>query len=57
MIGAALMIIAGIMLAIGIVLDLFAVAMAPLGYQDETGFHIGTPKAEAEEGWAWANPS
>lgn len=31
------------LLAGGLTLELFAVARAPLGYQDESGFHFGTP--------------
>ena len=31
------------LLAGGLTLELFAVARAPLGYQDKAGFHFGTP--------------
>jgi hypothetical protein len=30
-----------IMLGAGIIAELFAIAGAPLGYQDDKGFHIG----------------
>ena len=57
MIGAALLIVAGTMVVIGVVLEVLAAAVAPFGYQDETGFHVGTPEAGKEEGFAWTNPS
>jgi hypothetical protein len=57
MIGAGLVILAGIMVALGLLLDFWAAIAAPLGYQDETGFHAGAPKAEEDESWAPANPS
>ena len=33
----------------GIVLELFAAARAPLGYQDEHGFHFGIPVRQAPD--------
>ena len=57
MIGLALLIVAGAVVVMAIVLDVFAASVAPLGYQDETGFHTGTPKGTDEDGFAWTNPS
>ena len=38
----------------GVTLELFAAARAPLGYQDEHGFHLGAePSADQQAG----NPS
>jgi hypothetical protein len=56
-IGAALLVIAVIMIVVGIALDVFAPAVAPLGYQDDTGFHVGTPNGAHEDGLAWTNPT
>jgi hypothetical protein len=36
-----MVIAAAIMLGAGILTELFAVVGAPLGYQDDTGFHVG----------------
>jgi hypothetical protein len=34
----------------GVTLELFAAARAPLGYQDDRGFHFGTdPRPKGEE--------
>lgn len=35
--------------AAGLIIGLIATATAPLGYQDETGFHYGQPDAELPE--------
>jgi hypothetical protein len=40
----------------GVTLELFATARAPLGYQDETGFHFGTEPRPGEE-FHTGNPS
>lgn len=32
------------LIAAGLVVELFAAATAPLGYQDENGFHVGSEK-------------
>lgn len=44
---AAEMIFVGMTVA-GCVVTLWAYVRAPLGYQDETGFHYGTPPSPAE---------
>ena len=36
-------------LAGGLVLELFAATRAPLGYQDEHGFHLGIPVGQAPD--------
>jgi hypothetical protein len=51
------MVIAALIVGAGVILELCAVLKAPLGYQDETGFHIGSKGAESEEGRRWLNPS
>ena len=51
------MVIAATMVVLGSVLDVFAVLLAPIGYEDETGFHVGTPKVAEKDGMAWSNPS
>lgn len=37
------------LLAGGMVLELFAASRAPLGYQDENGFHFGTPAKQGPD--------
>jgi len=56
-IGAALLFVAGTMVVIGFILDVFAARVAPLGYEDETGFHVGTRDGVDEDGLVWPNPS
>jgi hypothetical protein len=41
----------------GVTLELFTVARAPLGYQDERGFHFGNEASESHEGIEPGNPS
>ena len=41
----------------GVTLELFAAARAPLGYQDERGFHLGAEKRENAEDPQAGNPS
>lgn len=36
-------------LAGGMVLELFAASRAPIGYQDEHGFHLGIPVRQAPD--------
>ena len=43
----AVLILSGCVAA-GLVLGLIATATAPLGYQDETGFHYGSPNGTVE---------
>ena len=40
----------------GVTLELFAAARAPLGYQDDRGFHLG-PEKSATEDFQSGNPS
>ena len=37
------------LVVVGLILGLFATANAPLGYQDEAGFHYGPEHATTEE--------
>ena len=62
---ALLMLIAGMidvtlsilaLVAGGVTLELFAAARAPLGYQDERGFHLGAEQSKNAEDQA-GNPS
>jgi hypothetical protein len=39
------MVIAALMLGVGVVIEFCAVILAPFGYQDETGFHVGSERA------------
>ena len=41
----------------GVTLELFTVARAPLGYQDERGFHFGAESKENSETIDTGNPS
>ena len=41
----------------GVTLELFAAARAPLGYQDERGFHLGAEATETAEDLQTGNPS
>jgi hypothetical protein len=44
-------------IAIGLITELIAVAKAPLGYQDENGFHFGRESAAGAEKSECENPS
>jgi hypothetical protein len=35
------MFVVAILFSIGVIMEFYAVASAPLGYQDESGFHVG----------------
>ena len=37
------------LVAVGLIIGLVAAAVAPLGYQDEAGFHYGRPNGERAE--------
>jgi hypothetical protein len=41
----------------GVTLELFAAARAPLGYQDDRGFHLGAQPTESTEDLQAGNPS
>jgi len=43
--------------AAGFFTEMTAVAAAPLGYQDEGGFHLGRPNASHARAWELENPS
>jgi len=45
------------LVAAGLVVELFAAATAPLGYQDEKGFHLGSEKAAGSDETQSGNPS
>ena len=55
MIDVALSVLA--LFAGGLVLEVYAAARAPLGYQDEQGFHPGTKAHEPAEDRPSENPS
>lgn len=38
---------AGVIFLSGMIAELFVIATAPVGYQDESGFHLGTQFPEA----------
>ena len=41
----------------GVTIELFTAARAPLGYQDERGFHLGSSPREQVEDFQSGNPS
>jgi hypothetical protein len=41
----------------GVTIELFTAARAPLGYQDERGFHFGSHPQEKAEDYQSGNPS
>jgi hypothetical protein len=41
----------------GVTLELFAAARAPLGYQDDRGFHMGAENRQNAEDFQSGNPS
>jgi hypothetical protein len=51
------MVIAALMIGAGIIMELCAVMAAPLGYQDETGFHIGVQGGTSEDSRQGVNPN
>lgn len=51
------MVIAGLIIAAGVIVEVCAILRAPVGYQDETGFHAGAKNTEDDEGRLWLNPS
>ncbi len=44
------MVIAALVIGAGVILEICAVIRAPMGYQDETGFHIGVEQSDCNEG-------
>ncbi len=45
------------LVAAGLMVELFAAATAPLGYQDENGFHLGCDRRNTAGDSELANPS
>jgi len=45
------------MIGAGIITEFYAVIWAPIGYQDERGFHVGAKQADDDESGRWMNPS
>ena len=43
------MVIAALVIGTGVLLELCAVIRAPMGYQDESGFHIGVEHSDCED--------
>jgi hypothetical protein len=43
------MVMAVILIGAGLLFELLVVASAPLGYQDETGFHVGAERAGSDD--------
>jgi hypothetical protein len=41
----------------GLSIELFAAARAPMGYQDESGFHLGAEPRDRGEDFQSGNPS
>lgn len=41
----------------GVIIELIAASKAPLGYQDETGFHLGQKQVLRGDDWQFENPS
>jgi hypothetical protein len=52
-----LIIVAGAIFASGLIAELFAVVSAPVGYQDEHGFHVGEQASKSADDGQWENPS
>lgn len=52
-----LMFIVLAVLAVGLVIELITAARSPLGYQDESGFHIGREHTTSGETLEFENPS
>lgn len=45
------------LIAGGFTIELFAAVRAPMGYQDERGFHLGTDLGHNAEDFPTGNPS
>lgn len=46
-----------VLISAGLVVELFAAATAPIGCQDENGFHLGSNHADCGEDVQSGNPS
>jgi hypothetical protein len=51
------MVIVAFVIGVGVILELCVVMTAPLGYQDETGFHIGVRGGTSEDNRPGINPN
>jgi hypothetical protein len=45
------------LVAVGLIIELVAAARAPLGYQDENGFHFGPERPCGTKEFEYGNPS
>jgi hypothetical protein len=45
------------LIAAGLIVELFTAASAPMGYQDEDGFHLGSEKSRPTDEAHSGNPS
>ena len=45
------------LVAAGLIVEMIAAAKAPLGYQDENGFHLGCEQSAKAESFDYENPS
>ena len=53
----SLLIIIAALFAAGLFVELVSAAAAPMGYQDETGFHFGREQGTSPDSREWENPS
>ena len=53
----SLLLILVALFAAGLFVELISAASAPLGYQDEKGFHFGREHAASADPREWENPS
>ena len=53
----SLLLIIAALFAAGLFVELISASSAPLGYQDETGFHFGREHATSADPRQWENPS
>lgn len=52
-----LMFIALAVLAVGLIVELITAARSPIGYQDDSGFHLGREQTASGEMLEFENPS
>lgn len=52
-----IMFVAGAIFISGLIAELFSVVSAPVGYQDERGFHVGEQVSDTAADGQWENPS
>jgi hypothetical protein len=51
------MMVAAIILGTGLAVEFYAILRAPLGYQDDKGFHVVAESIQEKESRPCANPS